>query len=94
MKQQRIFTDLPVTRYVLACQSTPYEQHKKGSRREDLPAHKKHTEAEDLYTHAEAYKIYIREHHILPVKLSCRRVPSPSEALSTERNLSSGKVPH
>lgn len=44
VKRQRIFTDLPVTCYVLACQSTPYEQHKKAA---SLKTHR-HTNAHKL----------------------------------------------
>lgn len=62
MKEQHIFTDLPVTSYMLTRQSTPFEQHKEAA---SVKKKHQHTPAraqpEDLY--AATIKAYIREHY-------------------------------
>ena len=78
-KQRHVVTDVPLMCSLLAFQMTPMNTTKR-QRKEPLKCEQ--TQTEDLYAYTEPGKVYIREHCISPVKLSCRRAPSSSEVLS------------
>lgn len=88
-KQQHVFTDLPVTHYVLTCQSTPYERSKEAASVKTYGHANTHIQR--IYTLAQSRGKYTSA-SITSTPLNW--AVAPSEALSAERNLSTEKVPH